>query len=443
MKIAVELIELLLLVMSSWLMFLMVYQLMLSVFGFKKKTKDYQDHEPEARFLVLVPAHNEEKVIASMVDNLQRMDYPKELYDYVILADNCTDRTADICRDMGAQVLTFHRESPDEPTGKPIALQKALNALSGYEEKYDLVMIFDADNLIDLNMFREVNSQYIDSGRTADVIQCYLGCKNSRGLVAFSDYVSYTITNRFVQHAKTRLGLNAAIGGTGFCVSSSFLSERGGWTSMSLTEDFEIQVEAICEGRRLLWNNEVRIHDEKPTTLRACLRQRQRWAQGRWFVSFKNTGRLFKALCRKKISFWEFLSTFWTMYNMSPFVVLLAEAILCVALEILCVLSPEAAAEAQYRLHTLFGFNGISILILIYSIYGLFYAGDYLDNGKKPKLSQVLPIAATVFINMILGGAVNLVGLFKYRQQHSWAKTEHSIVAPEELTGRPDGSVSL
>lgn len=427
MEIVIEVIEGLLLVLSGFLMLLMIYQLGLSVCGFKRNTKDYEDHEPCARFLVLVPAHNEERVITTIIENLRQMDYPKELYDFIILADNCTDRTEEIAREMGAKVLVSHRLSKNEPTGKPIVLKKALEALEGYQDNYDLVMFFDADNMIDLNMFREVNSQYLHSGCKADIIQCYLGCKNNQGLVAFSDYVSYTITNRFMQYAKHRMGLNASIGGTGFCVAAKYLHDRGGWTALSLTEDFELQIEAICEGRRLLWNNCVRIHDEKPTSLKACLKQRLRWAQGRWFVSIKNTPRLFRTLIAGRISFWEFLSTFFSMYNMCPFAVLMLEAALLGVIELLRMLSFDGLAPGTMTFSGMFGVNVAGVLVLFYSIYVLFYVGDWLDNGKRPKLGQVLPILGTIVINLILGGLVNLVGLFKCRQQTNWVKTEHSI----------------
>lgn len=69
---------------------------------------------------------------------------------------------------------------------------------------------------------------------------------------------------------------------------------------MSLTEDFELQIESTCEGKRILWNHNVRIYDEKPTAFRASFRQRTRWAQGHWFVAFKNTGKLFRALFQRK-----------------------------------------------------------------------------------------------------------------------------------------------
>ena len=111
-------------VLSTWLMIMLVYQMFLTVFGFKRKTKDYADHDPASRFLVLVPAHNEEAVIGDMIDNLNRMDYPRELYDFYIIADNCTDGTAEKARSLGAKVIETRKESPDAPTGKPIALKR-------------------------------------------------------------------------------------------------------------------------------------------------------------------------------------------------------------------------------------------------------------------------------------------------------------------------------
>ena len=162
---------------TAFLTFIMIYQIVVGFFGFKKAKKDYKDHDPESRFLVLVPAHNEEKVIGDIIRNLDAMDYPKDLYDFYIIADNCTDNTAAVARELGAKVIETCKESPDAPTGKPIALKKALQAIGNYQERYDLMMIFDADNLMDTNMFREVNSQYLDKGKP-DFIQCYLGVKN-------------------------------------------------------------------------------------------------------------------------------------------------------------------------------------------------------------------------------------------------------------------------
>ena len=87
------------------LMISIFYQIVIGLFGFKKETKDYTDHDPESRFLVLIPAHNEERVIGDIIRNLEDMDYPREMYDYYVIADNCTDRTAEVAREAGANVI--------------------------------------------------------------------------------------------------------------------------------------------------------------------------------------------------------------------------------------------------------------------------------------------------------------------------------------------------
>ena len=417
--------------MSSWLIIIILYQLYISIFGFKRTTRDYQEHDPQLKYLVLVPAHNEEAVISGIVENLQSMDYPKELYDFYILADNCDDRTADIARGMGANVLETHKENPDSPTGKPIVLQKALQSLQGYGDRYDLVMFFDADNRIDTNMFREVNSQFLDHPE-ADIVQCYLGCKNKKGLVALYYYMSYTITNRFFQYAKSRIGINCVVGGTGFAVRADYLQKRGGWTAMSLTEDFELQVEATCEGKRILWNNNVRIYDEKPTRWRASLRQRIRWAQGHWFVCFKITRPIFRALKNKKIKFGEFLSTFLYVYSLTPFVVMIIQILLSLALQILIWTGLMTKVDTVITFWDWFVVNYPSLLVFLYSFIILFYIADWLDNHMRFRPLSLVTNILSLALNTVLVAVAQIWGLFRFRHQKVWVKTTHKINAPHE-----------
>ena len=418
-------------VMTLWLILIIIYQLYISIFGFKRVSKDYQDHDPKLKYLVLVPAHNEEAVIAGIIENLQSMDYPSELYDFYILADNCEDRTAEIAREKGAKVLETHKESPDTPTGKPIVLQKALQTLEGYGAKYDLVMFFDADNRIDTNMFREVNSQFLDHPE-ADIVQCYLGCKNKKGLVALYYYMSYTITNRFFQYAKSRIGINCVVGGTGFAVRADYLQRRGGWTAMSLTEDFELQVEATCEGKRILWNNNVRIYDEKPTRWRASLRQRIRWAQGHWFVCFKNTRRIFRALKDKKIGFGEFLSTFLYVYSLTPFIVMMVQLALSLVTQILLWTHVLPPADSAITFWDWFIVNYPSLLVFLYSFIFLFYVADALDNKVRFNPLSLFVNVFSLMLNTLLVAVAQIWGLFRYRHQNVWVKTMHQINAPHE-----------
>lgn len=111
---------------------MLVYQLYLTCFGFRRKTKDYEDRDPASRFLILVPAHNEERVVGDLIRNLQEMDYPPELYDVYVIADHCDDDTAGVARSLGARVIEIAAQGPDAPTGKPLALKHALEEIGDY-----------------------------------------------------------------------------------------------------------------------------------------------------------------------------------------------------------------------------------------------------------------------------------------------------------------------
>ena len=408
------------------LMFSIFYQIVIGLFGFKKETKDYADHEPESRFLILIPAHNEERVIGDIIRNLENMDYPRELYDYYVIADNCTDRTAEVAREAGANVIETRKEGPDAPTGKPIALRKALNSLGDYQNRYDLMMVFDADNLMDTNMFREVNSQYLDKGKP-DFIQCYLGAKNKEGVVAWFYYTGYTLTNRFFDLAKHRLGLNCPIGGTGFAMSTAYLYKRGGWTTMSLTEDFEIQVEATLEGRRILWNHNTRVYDEKPTKLRAAIRQRTRWGQGQWFVTFRNTGKVFRSFFSGSISFGEFLSLLTYMYSVAALPLSIIQAICSVAVSLMNPAKPLFDLSVSGVL--------VGVGVLAYSYFFLFYLADWMDNHIAFSIKTIPLMIGGFVANAIVGAFMQLGGLIKCRDQQHWVKTDHAIAA-ETVTTR-------
>lgn len=414
-------------IFSVWTMILLVYQIVIGFFGYGKKKNSYEPHDPKLKYLILVPAHNEEKVIGDIIRNLQSMDYPKELYDFYILADNCTDNTAGIAAELGANVLESHKEGPDAPTGKPIALQKALEALPDYADKYDLVMFFDADNLMDTGMLREVNSQFLSMNDNVQVVQCYLGCKNRKGLVALFYYMSYTITNRFFQLAKSRLGLNCVIGGTGFAIRSGYLKQRGGWTSMSLTEDFEMQIQATCEGKQIAWNHNVRIYDEKPTRFKASFRQRVRWAQGHWFVTFRNTKSLFQALFHKTISFSEFVSTFFYMYSLTPFVILFIQLLIGI-IELILMLTGAIPMELEIPTFSAWiSSNWFSLLLFFYSFFLLFFIAEWQDNQIKTRLIDVPVMLLSLLMNTFVAGFAQVVGLVLHRRQNHWVKTEHNI----------------
>ncbi|MCU9613204.1 glycosyltransferase [Caldibacillus lycopersici] len=273
----------------QWLLlFFWAYWLLISLFGFGR-AKPLPMQKPKKRFLLLVPAHNEEKVIGNLVENLQNLDYPKHLYDVVVIADNCTDRTAEISRKLGAQVIE-HTSLPGELKGKPYGIKYAIDEIGdNLTKKYDGVAFFDADNLVSLNYLKEMNNHLQRGDR---LIQCYLDSKNPNdNWVTLSYATTYYYMNRSWQLAKSRLGLGNAIGGTGFCVETKLMEEVG-WTARSLTEDLEFTMQCLLRGVPAKWSHYSVVYDEKPESFWASCVQRLRWARGHWDVCFKYAHRL-------------------------------------------------------------------------------------------------------------------------------------------------------
>ncbi|TCP28977.1 cellulose synthase/poly-beta-1,6-N-acetylglucosamine synthase-like glycosyltransferase [Scopulibacillus darangshiensis] len=264
------------------------YWLFISLFGFWEPRK-LKEKSPKKRFLLLIPAHNEETVIGSLVENLLNLDYPDKLYDILVIADNCTDTTPDLVHMLGASVIK-HSSPPDEPKGKPYAIRYALEQIgSDLTKKYDGVAVFDADNLVSANYLKEMNKHFLKGDK---VVQCFLDSKNPEdNWVTLAYSTSFYFANRFFQLAKTRLGLSNFIGGTGFCVDSKLLEEIG-WTAKSLTEDLEFTIQCILRGIPVNWCHTARVFDEKPESFKASCVQRMRWARGHWDVTFRYSHKL-------------------------------------------------------------------------------------------------------------------------------------------------------
>lgn len=105
---------------------------------------------------MLIAAHNEEVVIGSLIESMLKLDYPKEMYDVFVIADNCTDDTAKISKGYGVNVC--ERFAKDK-RGKGYALEWMFAKLFAMEKQYDAIAIFDADNLVHKDFLKEINSK--------------------------------------------------------------------------------------------------------------------------------------------------------------------------------------------------------------------------------------------------------------------------------------------
>jgi len=391
--------------------FILLYTLFLVFVSWKKPKRDYEMHAPEKSFLVFVPAHNEETVVSHIIDNLlHKMNYPKELIDVYVIADNCTDNTAAISRAAGAKVIE-HFSEPDEPKGKPYGIRYALDQIGDNLKKYDCIGIFDADNLISVDFFNEMNSQMLSNPEIM-VSQGYLDAKNVDGsLVSLGYSLSYYLSNRFFCFARNKLNLSPVIGGTGFVMDRRVIEEIG-WTVNSLTEDLELQMQCALYGYRVVWNHFAPIYDEKPTGYKQSMVQRTRWARGHWTVN----RRYFKPLLKKVVSQYmgkgkiDKIAMDSAFYSISPLAIGASPIILLVSL---FVAKPE---ELLGMLIIFFVSIGISISLSCFA----------MKRDSKQKTNSSL---GKMFLGLIwyMGSAmlVYMYGILTYKQ-NVWVRTEHN-----------------
>ena len=234
---------------------------------------------PKKTFAVIVAAHNEQAVIGQLIDNLEKLEYPKELYDIFVLADNCSDNTAAIARAGGA--IVYERTS-SVGKGKGFALEWMFNQLFAMERQYDAVVVFDADNLVHPRFLLEMNNRLLKGDK---LIQGYLDAKNPYDTwVSGTFAIAFWVIDHIWHLAKTNIGLSSVLGGTGMCIATDVL-KRHGWGATCLTEDMEFTMKSLVEGIKTTWAHDAIVYDEKPLTFRQSWNQRKRWAQGQFDVA--------------------------------------------------------------------------------------------------------------------------------------------------------------
>ena len=240
------------------------------------------------KFAVVISARNESAVIGQLIHSIKVQNYPSELID-----DNCTDNTADVAREAGATVFPRFNS---EQVGKGYALDYGFNViLSQYADRgYEAYFVFDADNVLDVNYFSEMNKTF-DNGAVAST--SYRNSKNYDSNWISAGYAVWFLREaKFLNQARLTLNTSCAISGTGFFISAKVIERNGGWKWHLLTEDIEFSANSILEGERISYTPTAILYDEQPITFRDSWNQRFRWAKGFYQVFWHYGARLAKGI---------------------------------------------------------------------------------------------------------------------------------------------------
>ncbi|MCQ2799793.1 MAG: glycosyltransferase [Bacilli bacterium] len=422
------------LVITLILAYYLIVTAFVTIAGLLPHKQKYSIKEDKQRFAIFVPCHNEGEVVESTVKNHAQIKYNPALFDVYYIADNCTDNTAEHLRnaikEVGLTNFQVLERNVDDPMkkGKPHALRWAMEQVEGFYEKYDMFMILDADNFCDDVILQHINSQYLEykPEKAPALIQAYLDSKNKNSIVANSYYVGYRISNRCAQSSRDMLGLVPSIGGTGFAMTTAFLKEIGGYNCHSLTEDLEIQTIATLHNKKVVYNGNVRVYDEKPTRVKQSIVQRTRWAQGHWWLFFKYTPLLFLGLFDVRHIAFFFKKCDMMFYLSYMFFVFLS--VVAFVFSTVCAILKVPFLLPLWANLTILGLDLFYILVPI--------PVSSLYDGTEEEKKHVARDFFYNLISMLLLSFIQIVaatfGLFKCGNQHVWVKTTHNVTTMEK-----------
>jgi cellulose synthase/poly-beta-1,6-N-acetylglucosamine synthase-like glycosyltransferase len=259
------------------------YLFLATVFSGSLRTPAYGT--PKSRFRILVPAHDEAASIEGTVRNLLSLDYPRELFDVLVIADNCSDDTAALARAAGAKVL--ERKSETE-RGKGYALHHAFERLPA---EVDAAVVIDADTVASPNLL-DAFAARLEAG--AQALQADYAVRNPNAawrtrLMAIALGAFHIVRSR----ARERFGVSAGLRGNGMCFTPRVLREVP-HEAYSIVEDVEYGIRLAEAGHRVVYVDEGHVYGEMVSSAKAARSQRERWEGGRVALAKRHGFRLLR-----------------------------------------------------------------------------------------------------------------------------------------------------
>lgn len=392
--------------------------IVIALIGDKKKKLDTYEAKKLHKFAFIIAARNEQAVIGNLINSIKQQNYPAELIDVIVVADNCTDDTAQIAREHGA--ICYERFN-NMLVGKGYALDYCFNKIVeqfGDYTAYDGYFIFDADNVIDKNYVKEMNKVF---DRGYNVITSYRNSKNYDTNWITSGYSLWFIREaKYLNNPRMMLKTSCAVSGTGFLVNSSIIKKNNGWKFNLLTEDIQFSVVNILEGEKIGYCESAMFYDEQPTTFKQSWNQRMRWSKGFYQVMFRYGRELIAMMFKKREMFVSCYDMFMTL---APATLL---SIGCILLNLFFLAYGATDVHMLRRIlpGTLgsIAFAGVNFYLLMFSIGFITLVTEWnkilAPANKKIKSLFTFPLFMITYV------PISLVALVK---KVEWKPIAHSI----------------
>lgn len=241
------------------------------------RAKTYKKAEVKHKFGIVIPARNEAEVIGDTIKRLLKSDYPRELFDIFVVADNCTDNTAEIARAAGA--IVYERSDPDPKHHRAgYALKYLFEKIRENHAGYEAFIKFDADNLMELDYISRMNDAF-DAG-----VKCARGYSNSKNIdqniITGISGLWYIRDCRFASNFRSAIGQGTMLGGAGMMFSAEIIEKHGGWDCLSASDDTEFTMRRLNEDKiKTMYVKDAVVYEDQPSTLKDTFKRYKRMAR--------------------------------------------------------------------------------------------------------------------------------------------------------------------
>lgn len=221
---------------------------------------------------VIIPAHNEERLIASCVESLRVSAFGTKTR-IIAIAHNCTDRTAERAAKAGAEVIVY-----DDPQAQGKGAALAFGFAHATSLGVDACLVVDGDSTVSGNLVSVVREAITDG---AQAVQCrYEMESSSERPKSRLTALAFRGFNVIRPAGRDRLGLSAGILGNGFAIRRTLLTENP-YNALSLVEDLEFHIRLVLSGNRVQFLDGAKVSSALPASKQGEVTQRSRWEGGR------------------------------------------------------------------------------------------------------------------------------------------------------------------
>lgn len=383
------------------------------IFYFKNFDKEIKEIDEYPMISILVPAHNEAKVIGRTVESLLLLNYPKSKMELIVINDNSSDNSKEILENIKDRYNNYNFTiiNTDSLTGGK-GKSNALNI--GYTiSKGDFIAVYDADNTPDKNALRYLVQTIVMNDELGAVIGKFRTRNKNKNLLTKFINIETLSFQWMSQAGRWQLFNLCTIPGTNFILRRSIIEEIGGWDSKAIAEDTEISFRIYKLGYKIKLVTQSITWEQEPETVKVWIKQRTRWAKGNIYVLMKYIKNIFKQ-GRNKI-------VFDIAYFFSVYFLFLTSVIIS---DILFVLSISKLVEISIPI------NFFLIWILSYLLFIIEVSISLTIEKGEATIENIFIVAIMYFTYSQLWLFVAIKGMIEYlkdiifKREVKWYKTE-------------------